>query len=218
MACVKRTAFTVLELLIVIAIIALIAALLFPLFAGARKKARETQCMNNLHQIYVAWSLYTSDYQDTPPPDFHHFVPYIKSREVLVCPLDRFGGFNSDATARSGTPISYDYKGFLFTLNIPAVQRIREQDPNFGILLCYLHGRFYGPPGPQKPTEANFCGKVLRVRRDGSIRAVDVPLRQQGSEQGRCLWELLTDLPVPPDYGKGGGLEKICQGTILCVR
>lgn len=62
MACVRRTAFTVLELLIVIAIIALIAALLFPLFAGARKKARETQCMNNLHQVYVAWSPYTNDY------------------------------------------------------------------------------------------------------------------------------------------------------------
>jgi hypothetical protein len=28
------------------------------------------------------------------------------------------------------------------------------------------------------------------------------------------LWELLTDLPVPPDYGKGRGLEQICQGTI----
>lgn len=217
MARVRQIAFTVLELLIVIAIIALIAALLFPLFAGARKKARETQCMNNLHQIYLAWSLYTSDYQDTPPPDFHHFVPYVKSREVLLCPEDHFDGFNSDATVRIGIPISYDYKGFLFTTRLDGVRLIRERDPNFGILLCYLHGRFYGPRGFLKPTEASYCGKVLRVRRDGSVRAVDVPLRMYKSGQGRCIWELVTDLPIPPDYPTTG-LDAICHGTVLCSR
>lgn len=217
MARVTRTAFTVLELLIVIAIIALIAALLFPLFAGARKKARETQCMNNLHQVYIAWSLYTSDYQDTPPRDFHHFVPYIKSREILLCPEDRFDGFNADATVHSGMPVSYDYKGFLFTTNIEGLRLIRERDPNFGILLCYLHGRFYGPPTPKKPTEASYCGKVLRVRRDGSIQAVNVPLRAWQDEQGRCIWELVTDLPIPSDYPQRG-LEAICRGAVLCSR
>jgi prepilin-type N-terminal cleavage/methylation domain-containing protein len=217
MARVRQTAFTVLELLIVIAIIALIAALLFPVFAGARKKARETQCMNNLHQIYIAWSLYTNDYQDTPPRDFRDFVPYITSREVLLCPDDRFGGFNSDATVHSGVPISYDYKGFLFTISIEGLRLIRERDHNFGILLCYLHGRFYGPLGPQKPNEAYYCGKVLRVRRDGSIQAVDVPLRAREGEQGRCLWELVTDLPIPPDY-PDKGMEAICRGTIVCSR
>jgi type II secretory pathway pseudopilin PulG len=218
MARVRQVAFTVLELLIVITIIALIAALLFPLFAQARKRARETQCMNNLRQVYVAWSLYTSDYQDSPPPDFRHFVPYVRSRAVLLCPNDQYHGFNSDATAHSKTPISYDYKGFLFTTQMQDLRLIREHDTNFGILLCYLHGRFYGPLSTAKPTEAYYCGKVLRVRRDGSVKAVDVPLRAREHSQGRCLWELVTDLPMPADYGAKGGPEAICRGTVLCTR
>lgn len=67
MVLMKRTAFTVLELLIVIVIILLIAALMFPVFSSVRKRARETSCINNLRQIYAAWSLYTSDHDGTPP-------------------------------------------------------------------------------------------------------------------------------------------------------
>jgi prepilin-type N-terminal cleavage/methylation domain-containing protein len=227
MARMKRTAFTVLELLIVIAIIALIAALLFPLFASARKKARETQCMNNLHQVYVAWSLYTSDYQDTAPIALDFILPYVKDRAVLVCPLDQYGGLNTDATAHAQTPISYDYKGLMFGNDplpkpLQSIRAIREKDPNFGFLFCYLHGRLIYPGLPH-PTEHAFCGKVLRVRRDGSIQAKDVPIRKTSTgagsgKEGRCAWELLTDLPMPDDHGRDGGPEEICHGTIVCTR
>ncbi len=222
-----RAAFTILELLIVIAIIALIAALLFPLFAGARKKARETQCMNNLHQVYIAWSLYTSDYQETAPLALYFILPYIKDRGVLVCPLDQYGGLNTDATAHAQTPISYDYMGLMFDNGLlpkplQSIRDIREKDPNFGFLLCYLHGRLI-VPGLPHPTGHSFCGKVLRVRRDGSIQVREVPIRRLDTgpgagKEGRCAWELLTDLPMPPDHGKDGGPEEICQGTIICTR
>jgi prepilin-type N-terminal cleavage/methylation domain-containing protein/prepilin-type processing-associated H-X9-DG protein len=61
----KRTGFTLVELLIVIAVMAIIAALLFPTFAQAREKARQTACLSNLHQISLACELYTQDYDDT---------------------------------------------------------------------------------------------------------------------------------------------------------
>ncbi|MEJ5251097.1 MAG: DUF1559 domain-containing protein [Chthonomonadetes bacterium] len=215
----KRTAFTVLELLVVIVIILLIAALMFPVFSSVRKRARETSCINNLRQIYAAWSLYTSDHDGTPPWDFHMLVPYIKSREVLLCPDDVYGGFNSDTTARAGLPVSYDYKAFMFERVLPRpFQLIRDADPNFGFLLCYLHGRLYDARIGGKPTEANYCGKVLRVRRDGSVKAVDVPLRRYEYGQGRCMWELLTDEPMPKDYGQMDSIGKLCAGEIVCAR
>ena len=40
-------------------------------------------------------------------------------------------------------------------------QLIRNADPNFGFLLCYLHGCLYITVIGRKPTEAWYCGKVL---------------------------------------------------------
>src|SRR5437016_13980148 len=56
-----RRAFTLIELLTVIAIIAILAALLFPVFSRAGEQVRQTTCMSNLHQIYVAANLYKDD-------------------------------------------------------------------------------------------------------------------------------------------------------------
>ncbi|MBI4027107.1 MAG: DUF1559 domain-containing protein [Verrucomicrobia bacterium] len=53
--------FTLVELLVVIAIIGLLAALLAPGLKGARDKARQVQCMNNLRQIGHAMSMYQND-------------------------------------------------------------------------------------------------------------------------------------------------------------
>ncbi|MDR3708403.1 MAG: DUF1559 domain-containing protein [Capsulimonadaceae bacterium] len=61
----RSKAFTLIELLIVIAIIAILAAILFPVFATAREKARQTQCASNLKQIGLALTQYTQDYDET---------------------------------------------------------------------------------------------------------------------------------------------------------
>jgi prepilin-type processing-associated H-X9-DG protein len=59
--------FTLLELLTVIALITLLAALLLPALGAARAKARETTCRSNVHQIGVAIMSYVSEYRDHLP-------------------------------------------------------------------------------------------------------------------------------------------------------
>lgn len=59
-----RQAFTLIELLIVIAIIAILAALLLPVLATANERGKRVQCINNMRQLAITWVLYASDYND----------------------------------------------------------------------------------------------------------------------------------------------------------
>jgi len=59
---VNLSAFTLIELLAVIAIVALLAAILFPVFATSRARARVTACLSNEHQIGLAIASYAGDY------------------------------------------------------------------------------------------------------------------------------------------------------------
>ena len=131
-----QNGFTLVELLTVIAILSLLAALLFPVFATARGKAREISCLSNVRQIGQAIKMYTQDYDEYYPwavdptdkytpiiwsafPDFQAQIqtmpflheclqPYIKSPEIFHCASDT--GYKIEdftGVALDATPSSY---------------------------------------------------------------------------------------------------------------
>ncbi len=64
----RRPAFTLVELLVVIGIIAVLISLLLPSLAGAKKQARTVQCLTNLKQIAQAQELYASQWDGVAVP------------------------------------------------------------------------------------------------------------------------------------------------------
>lgn len=119
---VKR-GFTLIELLVVISIIALLAAILFPVFARVRENARRSACMSNMKQIGLGILQYTQDYDEklpygggteitTPTIDFPTIVlPYTKAPSIYKCPDDTLtnGVAAALSTSSPAYPISYYY-------------------------------------------------------------------------------------------------------------
>ncbi len=64
---VPRAGFTLVELLVVIAVIAILAALLMPAFSSAKQKAGQTRCFGNLRQLALSIQLYSADHQGRLP-------------------------------------------------------------------------------------------------------------------------------------------------------
>src|SRR5947209_5943377 len=63
----RRRAFSLAELLIIIAVVALIAGLLLPALAKAKSKAQRIQCVNNLKQDGLAYRIWAGDNGDKYP-------------------------------------------------------------------------------------------------------------------------------------------------------
>src|SRR4051794_23819680 len=59
----RRKAFTLVELLVVIGIIALLIAILMPALQRARDQAVRTQCMSNVRQLTIGWIQYATEHK-----------------------------------------------------------------------------------------------------------------------------------------------------------
>ena len=85
---IRRPAFTLVELLVVIAIIAILAALLLPALARAKESAKSIQCLNQMRQIAMATRLYAEENEDLFPRSQHSaFANRQEPWERAVAPL-----------------------------------------------------------------------------------------------------------------------------------
>jgi prepilin-type N-terminal cleavage/methylation domain-containing protein/prepilin-type processing-associated H-X9-DG protein len=65
----KKAGFTLTEMLVVIAVLGILAALLLPVLSKGKVKAQQTYCLDNGKQMMTAMTMYTSDFRDLFPPN-----------------------------------------------------------------------------------------------------------------------------------------------------
>ena len=78
-----KAAYTFVEVLVVIGIVAVLASLMFPVFGLAKERAKRTVGATNMRQLAVACNLYAADAEDWLPP-YVNFEPYLESHDPDV--------------------------------------------------------------------------------------------------------------------------------------
>ena len=149
------TGFTLLELLVVLAIVGALSALLFAAMGPAREKARVSSCASNLHQIGHAFSMYIQDYDGVEPqlgvqtthaalglppasigPKFWRMYGLDKSG-VLFCPSQHYMPNQRQPKNRL---TSYFSPAFYGERVIPGYsQLVAQLGPNLTLMSCEMH-------------------------------------------------------------------------------
>ncbi|MFZ0827710.1 MAG: hypothetical protein WAO02_09840 [Verrucomicrobiia bacterium] len=74
---IRADGFTLIELFVVIATVAILAILLLPALAGTKTDSQSFQCLENQRQLVRAWQMYAEDNSDLlPPNDYPFTTPY----------------------------------------------------------------------------------------------------------------------------------------------
>ena len=108
----SRRGFTLVEMLVVIAIIMILAGILMPMLEVAQRKGREAYCTNNLRQIHIGWKAYMINEEYHLPPGALRLLTksgggaenFIDNSKVFLCKEDQYRG------AHGGKPPSSQFQ------------------------------------------------------------------------------------------------------------
>jgi len=184
----QSRAFTLVEVLVVLAIIGVLSGITFSIVASVKESARLSACASNLHQVAHALALYENDSDGKAPHDriidddnhsdldpthrqaWDALAKYAASRQVFRCPSSHRG--NQDL-------LGYGYQATSVSIQDGQDRHPLRFEPTSVVAFCWEHVQIH--PDPSHPdmdevpedAEGHAIGRFNAVRADSSVFNID---------------------------------------------
>lgn len=195
----RSSGISLVEILVVIGILMILSAIIFAVFAPARKQARQTACVQSMKQLFHAASLYSTDYDSLTYPELGGHLAYIpvetifeslgaygSKKELWFCPEApqsiRTRMSNTTLAAFVGTDEIWSKPNGEMS-DMPSQRlnniRLREKTGNdFPVVRCVVHDELHYQPHESLAKDP----WLIWIRDDGSAKS------------GRVNWQRRTKI------------------------
>lgn len=198
-----RRGVSLVEILVVVAIIGVLSAVVFAATMGVRGSTRRTTCLSNLHQVGLAMALYRGDWNDQnpkdrvltgPPPErlaWTLLESYAKTKAVFMCPDE--AGADTDSLGyiyRSGPKVITD-----------ADRTVLGLEPTSVTAYCMEHLKksvvqgHYSYVDFEMDANKQYSGRFQYLRADSSAKSVDAKQVETWVSDGKA-WYKLAEVPA----------------------
>lgn len=202
----KRRALTLVEVLVVIAIITLLAALVFGISQSSLRAARETDVRSNLRQLYVATSLYRESTGGFPLNGADPVIEagYLTAPQILKVSGDPYpegygktlhNCLQSNPVQHWKRPSSYESIFFYGMGRFAWIDMVQSRDENFGWYATRVLGQKMQSASPDcQSIPFLYEGKTLRVNGDGSVTSWNRVDRTRTGARASCYPAIFTSV------------------------
>jgi prepilin-type N-terminal cleavage/methylation domain-containing protein len=184
-----KRAFTLVEILVVVAIVAVLAGLLVPTLVQAKRRAKEPVDVSNMRQLYMAFVMYEDD-RGHAPTNLIGLKPYVTDNRIFDSPEDVYRRPLPSGLwpARPFIPCTYDYSAvklsYAYLRTFPPYDesevkwRAAREDSKVGLIASPWSGsvvrrmsdRISGcGESDASILGAQMDGPILRINMDGSF-------------------------------------------------